>query len=198
GGAGQDGDDLQHGLAAVTKARRFDYGALDDATHVVHHQGGQRFAFHVLGNDQQRLAGLGNGFQHRQQFADVGDLLVDQQDVRVLKLNRHLFLVVDEVRAQVAAVELHAFNHFQLVLQAATFFHGDNTVGGELAVTVGYFFHGVGDDVAHGAVAVGRNRSDLFDRLAIFYRRGQLFQLFHDSGHGLVDAALQVHRVHAG
>src|SRR5690606_8106672 len=76
GSASQDGDVLQHGLATVAEARRLDRSNFDDATHVVHDQGRQGFALDVFGHDQQRATSLGNGFQHRQQFADVRDLLV--------------------------------------------------------------------------------------------------------------------------
>src|SRR4030088_1914181 len=34
---------------------------------------GKRFAFHVFCNDQELAATLGNGFEQRQQFANVGD-----------------------------------------------------------------------------------------------------------------------------
>src|SRR5690606_3912466 len=87
--AGQGGDVLQHGLAAVAEARCLDGRDLDDAAHVVDHQGGQGLAFDVFGDDQQRATGLGDGFQHRQQFADVGDLLVHQQqpDRKSTRLN---------------------------------------------------------------------------------------------------------------
>src|SRR3546814_12189727 len=53
-------------------------------------------------------------------------LLVVQQDVRIIQLGRHRLLVVDEVRRQVAAVELHALDHVQLVLQARTFLDRDH------------------------------------------------------------------------
>ena len=86
GAVGQDGDVFQHRLAAVTEARRLDGADLDDAADGVDHQRGQRLAFDFLGHDQQRLAGLGDAFQHRQQVAHVGDLLVVQQDVRVFQL----------------------------------------------------------------------------------------------------------------
>lgn len=97
GAAGQDGDVLQHGLAAVAEARSLDGSNLDDAAHVVDHQSGQGFAFHVFGNDQQRTASLGNGFQNRQQFADVADLLVDQQQQRAFQFGNHGVRLVDEV-----------------------------------------------------------------------------------------------------
>src|SRR5690606_2619876 len=96
--ASQNGDVLQHFLATVTETRRLHSVDLHDAAHVVDHQSSQGFAFDVFSDDLQRLASLCNRFQHRQQFADVGDLLVNQQDVRVFQLGRHVVLVVDEVR----------------------------------------------------------------------------------------------------
>ena len=137
--AGENGDVLQHGLAAVTEAGRLGGGDLDDAAHVVHHQRGQRFAFDVLGDDHERLAGLGDVLQHRQHVADVGDLLVAEQDVGILEVGGHGVLVVDEVGREVAAVELHAFDDFQLVLEAAALFHGDDAF-------LAHLLHGLGDD----------------------------------------------------
>src|SRR5690606_22937843 len=49
-----------------------------------------------------------------------------------------------------------------------------------------------------GLVAVGRDRADLRDFLAGGGGLGGLLQLFHQGGDGLVDAALEVHRVQAG
>src|SRR6185369_3855490 len=83
---GQDRHVLEHRLAAVAEARRLDRAHLDDATDRVDDEGRQRFAFDFLGDDQQRLAGLGDAFEHRQQFAHVRDLLVVQQDVRIFQL----------------------------------------------------------------------------------------------------------------
>src|SRR5690606_37003468 len=118
GTAGEDGDVLQHGLATVTEAGRLDGNNLDDTAHVVDYQGSQRFAFNVFGNDHQPASGLAASFPHRQHFADVGDLLVTQQDVRVVQLDGHGFGLVDEVGRQVATVELRAFDAGQLVFHA--------------------------------------------------------------------------------
>jgi hypothetical protein len=52
--AGQDGDVFQHGLAAVAEARSLDGSNLEAATQLVDHEGGQRFAFNVFRDDQQR------------------------------------------------------------------------------------------------------------------------------------------------
>src|SRR5690606_6596972 len=167
-----------------TEARCLDRSNLDDAAHVVDHQGGQGFAFDVFGNDQQRTTGLGNGFQHRQHFADIGDLLVDQQQQRAVQLGHHGVRLVDEVRRQVATVELHAFYDGQFVFQARAFFNGDHAF-------LAYALHGFGDDVTDGGVGVGGDGADLGDGLGVGARLGQVLQLGDDGDGGLVDAALQ-------
>src|SRR5690606_19124651 len=191
GTAGEDGDVLQHGLATITKARGLDRSNLDDAAHVVDDQGRQRFAFNVLGNNHQRTAGLGYCFQHRQHLADVGDLLVDQQDVGVFQLGRHGVGLVHEVRGQVATVELHALDHGQLVLQTGTFLDSDHAF---LADAV----HGFGNDLADGLIGVGGDGAYLGDGLGVGAGLGQVLQLGNHGSGGLVDTALQIHRVHAG
>ena len=67
--AGEDRDVLQHGLAAIAEARRLHRRDLEAAAQLVDHQGRQRLALDVLGDDQQRLAGLHHCFQQRQQSA---------------------------------------------------------------------------------------------------------------------------------
>ena len=56
--AGEDRDVLQHRLAAIAEARRLDGRDLEAAAQLVDHERGERLAFDVLGDDQQRLAGL--------------------------------------------------------------------------------------------------------------------------------------------
>ena len=51
--AGQDGDITEHFLAAVAEAGGLDGDAGEGAAQLVHNQRGQRFAFHVLSDDQQ-------------------------------------------------------------------------------------------------------------------------------------------------
>ena len=83
--AGQDGDVFQHGLAAIAEARCLHAAGLQNAADVVDHQCGERFAFDVFSDDQQRTTGLGYLLEHRQQIADAGDLLVVQQDVGIVE-----------------------------------------------------------------------------------------------------------------
>jgi hypothetical protein len=59
--AGQDGDVLQHGLAAIAEAGALTAGDLQAAAQLVDHQRGERLALDVLGDDQQGPAGLHHG-----------------------------------------------------------------------------------------------------------------------------------------
>src|SRR5690606_4352936 len=159
GAAGQDGDVLEHGLAAVAEAGSLDGRGLEDAADVVDDQGGQGFAFDVFSHDQQRTTGLGHLLEHGQQVADVADFLVVDQDIRIVQNGNLLVLVVDEVGREVAAVELHAFDDVQLVVERLAVFDRDDAFLADLV-------HGVGDDLANGFIAVGRDGADLGDFLA--------------------------------
>ena len=65
--AGEDGDVLQHGLAAVAEARGLHGGDLQAATQLVDHQRGQRFTLDVLGDDEQGTARLHHRLEEREQ-----------------------------------------------------------------------------------------------------------------------------------
>ena len=79
--AGEDGDILQHLLAAVAEAGGLDAHHVQGAAQAVDDQGGQGVALHILSDDQQLLAGLDHLLQNGQQLLDVGDLLVGDEDV---------------------------------------------------------------------------------------------------------------------
>ncbi len=64
---GQDRDVFEHRLAAIAEARRLDGRDLQAAAQLVDDESRQRFAFDILGDDDQRLAGLHHGFENRQQ-----------------------------------------------------------------------------------------------------------------------------------
>ena len=113
------------------------------------------------------------------------------QDVGVIQFRQHLFRIGDEIRRQVAAIELHAFDDIQLGLQSLGFLDGNHAF-------IADGLHRTRDHIADFFLAIRRDRADLRDFLAGL----DLLGPFPDfSGHGLhghVDAALQVHRVHAG
>ena len=61
------------------------------------------------------------------------------------------------------------------------------------------FAHRLGDQLTDRVVVVGRDRADLLDLVDVAADFLTLLaQILHDDGYGLVDAALQVHRVGAG
>jgi len=63
---GQDRDVLEHGLAAIAEAWRLDGGNFQTTTQLVDDERRERLTLNVLGNDQQRLAGLHNCFEYGQ------------------------------------------------------------------------------------------------------------------------------------
>ena len=68
--AGDDREVLQERLAAVTEERRLDRDGGERLADRVHDQRRQRLAVDVLGDDDQRLAGLDDLLQQRQQVGD--------------------------------------------------------------------------------------------------------------------------------
>ena len=189
--AGEDGDVFEHGLAAVAEARRLDGRDLEAAAQLVDDERGQRLAFDVLGDDEQRLAGLHHRFEHRQQRLQRRELLLVDQDVGIVELGDHLLGVGDEVGREIAAVELHALDDVELGLEALGLFDRDDAFIADL-------LHRLGDHLADGGVAVRGNRADLGDLVVRGDLLGVLLEVGDDGLDGEVDAALQVHRVHAG
>ena len=182
--ARQNRDVLKHGLAPIAEARRLDRRDLDDAADIVDDECRERLALDVLGDDQQRPARLGDALEQRQKLADVRDLLVVNQHERILELGGLALLVIDEVRREVAAIELHALDDFELVREARAFLDGDHALFTDLG-------HRVGDDLADLLVGVGGDRADLRDRLVVLTRLRQLLEARGQTGGRLVDTALQ-------
>ena len=85
-----------------------------------------------------------------------GELLLVDEDVGILELGDHLLGVGDEVRREVAAVELHAFDDVELGLGGLGFLDGDDALVADL-------LHRLGDHLADGGIAVGRDGADLGD-----------------------------------
>ena len=120
------------------------------------------------------------------------------EDQSVLQNGFHALGIGDEVRRQIAAVELHAFDDLELGLHRLGFFHGNDAVLADL-------LHGLGDDLADGLVVVGRDGADLGDHVASdllrvpVERAGIAIAVIVNGaaygGNGLLNAALQRHRV---
>ena len=135
--------------------------------------------------------GLHHRFEDRQHGLQARQLLLVQEDVGVLELGHHLVGVGDEVGREIAAVELHALDDVELGFDALGFLDRDDAFVADL-------LHGLGDHVADLLLAIGGDGADLDD----FFGRLDLLDRFLRSStvvrHGEVDAALQIHRVHAG
>ena len=103
------------------------------------------------------------------------------QNVRILELDPHLFGVGHEVRRDVAAVELHALDDFELGLKALGLLDRDHALIADL-------LHGVGQEAADLGIAVGRNRSDLCDLVVRSHLPGMGLEVPDDGLHGEIDA----------
>ena len=158
--AGQDRDVFEHRLAAIAEARRLDRRDLQRAAQLVDDQRRQRFTLDVFRDDQQRTAEARHLLEHRQQVLHRADLLLVDQDDGVLEHHFHALRVRHEVRREVAAIELHAFDDVERRFERAGFFNGDDAVLADL-------LHRFGDDLADRLVVVGRDGADLRDHVAL-------------------------------
>src|SRR6185437_4930177 len=189
--AGQDRDVLEHRLAAVAEAGRLHRRDLEAAAQLVDDQGRQRLALDILGDDEERLARLHHRLEDGEHRLQARELLLVQQDVRALQLADHLLGIGDEVRREIAAVELHALDDVELGLEALRLLDRDDALIADL-------LRRLRDHLADLAVAIRGDDAHLGD---LVIGSDLARALLHVGDHRLdskVDAALQVHRVHAG
>ncbi len=124
--------------------------------------------------------------------ANVRDFLLENQDVRVIKLALQGFRVGGEVGREVALVELHPFHGFDFILERTPFFDGDDSI---LAATL---LPGLGELGADFRVVVGGDGADLLDFLHVANGGRVFLEEFDDSGDGGFHAALELDGVGAG
>ena len=113
------------------------------------------------------------------------------QDVRVLEFGPHLLGVGDEIGRDVAAVELHTLDHLELGGQALGLLDRDHALVADL-------LHRLGQHLADFGITVGRDCADLGDLFRGRDLLGPALDVLDDRLDREVDAALQVHRIHAG
>ena len=83
------------------------------------------------------LPRLNDLLEQRQQLADRGDLALVDQDVRVVEDRLHALGVGDEVRRDVALVELHALGELELGAECVGLLDGDDAVLADLVERLG-------------------------------------------------------------
>src|SRR6185503_13110481 len=200
--AGEDGDVTEDGLAAIAEARSLDGCDVQRATELVDDQGGQCLALYIFSDDQEGLAAAGNLLKKRQEVLHRADLLLVDQDVRIVQNGFEALCVGDEVGAEVAAVKLHSVDGLETGVHGLGLFDGDDAILAD-------DFDGVGDDVADFLVAIRRNCTDLgngalVDWLGELAKRACVSELAFlvagadDGDNSLIDATLEGGGVGAG
>jgi hypothetical protein len=164
--------------------------ALRRSPNLVDHQGGQGLTLEVLGDHRQRLPGLHDLLQDWQEVLHRGDLLVRQQDVRLLEHALHPLGVGDEVGRDVALVEAHPLDQLELHAEGLGFLHRDDAV---LAHPV----HGLGDLLADLGVA-GGDRGHVGDLVLGLDLLGLVLDGLNGRLDPALDAPLEGHRVGPG
>src|SRR5579884_2229335 len=146
--AGEDGDILHHGLAPVAKAGSLDRHAVDDAPDLVDYQGRQRLAVHVLGDKDDGPTAARYLLHDRHQVGHGTDLLLIEQQIRLVQHRLHALRVGDKIGRDVALVELHPLNDLQLGAGAFALLDCNDAISG-------HPLHRLGHQLADLAVVGG-------------------------------------------
>ena len=144
---GESSDVREHLFATIAKAWSLNSTDFDGSTKLVNNECCKRFTVDIFCNDEKRATGFGNRFKCWKEVLHVRDLLLVDENKSIVHDRFHALLVSHEVRAQVAAVELHAFNNVELRLKSLGFFDRNDTFFANL-------LHGVCDHLADVGVAV--------------------------------------------
>ena len=135
--AGQYREVFEHRLAAISVGRRLDRGDLQRTAQLINDECGERLAVNVLGDDEQRTAGLCHFLEHRQQVLEARDLLLVDDNERILERDFHALGIGHEIGGQIAPVELHPFDHLERRFHRAGFLHGNHAVLADLLYRLG-------------------------------------------------------------
>ncbi len=187
--AGEDREITQHRLAAVAVARCLDGTDLGDAPQLVDDKGRQRLTGDILRDHEQRLLGLDDLLEDGNDLLDGIDLVLVDQDVGLVELDGHRIGVGHEVRAEVAAVELHAFDHLDVRLESLALLDGDDAVLADLLERLGH-------DAPDLGVVVGGDGRDVLD--LVLDRTGEGADAVNDRGDCFAHSPHECVGIHTG
>jgi len=191
GAAAHDFDVLHEVLAVVAEGRGLHGTDAQAGLEFVDDQGCQHVTFDVFGNDQEGFVDLEAVLEEGQQGLQLGDFLLDQQHVALVEHDLLFLGVGHEVRRDEAAVELHAFYDFDLVLGGLAFSHSDGAFLADALLSLA-------DQTADAEVAVCGDGGYLGDLLLAVNLAGHVVELLLDELACDLNAASEVHGVHAG
>ena len=185
--ASQNCDIIQISLSSFAESRSLDSYTFECALQLVHDDRCQCFAFQVIADDEQLSALLYDLFQNRQDLLNVIDLLVSDEDIRILQYSFHLFCISYHVRGEVSSVELHTFYDFQRSTHSLGFFHRDNAVLADL-------FHCFCDQSTDRIISSGYG-SNLCDAVLAVNVLSQSLDFIHSYIYCTLDPSLEYHRI---
>ena len=144
--AGQNRDISEHLFSSVAIARSLYTYYREGSTQLVHDQGSQCLALDVLSDDEKLSACLYDLLQQRKDLLNVADLLICDQDARIIQNCFHLLSIGCHICGNVSSVELHSFYQIQLGLHGLGLLDGDNAVAG-------YLLHCICNELSYGLIS---------------------------------------------
>ena len=100
-------------------------------------------------------------------------------------------MVSHEVWREIATVELHTFNPFNVGIEAVAFVDGDNSVFTNLG-------HCICEQSTDTVIIIGSDGGNICHFITILNLNGHLLKLSCDIFNGLFNAGLHLHRVYTG
>ena len=129
---GQDGNIFEHLFSSIAIARGFHCYNLECAAKFIQYQSAECFALNILSNDQKFGAGLYHLLQQWKNLLNIGNLLICNENIWILKICFHFIHICSHVSGEITAVKLHTFYQIKLCLHGLGFFDGNNSIIGNL------------------------------------------------------------------
>ena len=128
-------------------------------------------------------------FEYWHELFEIRNLLVVNQDVRILHFASHLLRISHEISRKITTVELHTLHGLEDSVATLSIFDGNHAV-------YRHFAHTIGNELTNFSIVVGRDSGYLFDFVVVCTHLFCLrFDAFHHFAHSLVDTAFEVERI---